>query len=85
MAHDFTDVLQAQKALRESEERLRVAAEVGRMYAWEWDPATDSVLRSAECAGILGLDAPPNKVSQKIILPQFTLMIELGCGVWQIP
>jgi PAS domain S-box-containing protein len=26
------------------------------MYAWEWDPATDSVQRSAECAGILGLD-----------------------------
>jgi len=56
VAHDVTDILQAQKALRKSEERLRVAAEVGRMYAWEWDPATDSVLRSAECAGILGLD-----------------------------
>ncbi len=55
IAHDFTDILQAQKALREGEERLRVAAEVGRMYAWEWDPATDSVQRSAECAGILGL------------------------------
>jgi PAS domain S-box-containing protein len=41
--------------LRESEERLRVAAEVGRMYAWEWNPATDSVRRSAECANILGL------------------------------
>ena len=56
VAHDVTDILQAQKALRKSEERLRVAAEVGRMYAWEWDPATDSVQRSAECAGILGLD-----------------------------
>src|ERR1700733_9522948 len=56
VAHDVTDILQAQKALRKSEERLRVAAQVGRMYAWEWDPATDSVLRSAECAGILGLD-----------------------------
>jgi PAS domain S-box-containing protein len=56
VAHDVTDMLQAQKALRRSEERLRVAAEVGRMYAWEWDPATDSVQRSAECASILGLD-----------------------------
>ncbi len=56
VAHDVTDILQAQKALRRSEERLRVAAEVGRMYAWEWDPATDSVQRSAECASILGLE-----------------------------
>jgi PAS domain S-box-containing protein len=56
VAHDVTDIVQAQKALRQSEERLRVAAEVGKMYAWEWDPATDAVLRSAECERILGLD-----------------------------
>ncbi len=49
---------QAERALRESEERLRIAAEVGKMYAWEWDPATDSVLRSAEYADILGLSDP---------------------------
>ena len=57
IAHDFTDILRAQKALGEGEERLRIAAEVGRMYAWEWDSATDLIRRSAECAGILGLDA----------------------------
>jgi PAS domain S-box-containing protein len=57
IAHDFTDILEAQNALREGEERLRVAAEVGRMYAWEWDAATDLIRRSAECAAILGLDA----------------------------
>jgi PAS domain S-box-containing protein len=56
IAHDVTDILRAQKALRESEERLRVATEVGRMYAWDWDPVTDSVRRSAECVSILGLD-----------------------------
>jgi PAS domain S-box-containing protein len=57
IAHDFTDIFEAQKALREGEERLRIAAEVGRMYAWEWDSATDLIHRSPECAGILGLDA----------------------------
>ncbi len=57
IAHDLTDIFQAQKALRAGEERLRIAAEVGRMYAWEWDAARDLIHRSAECAGILGLDA----------------------------
>ena len=56
MAHDYTEILQAQQEIREGEERLRVAAEVGKMYAWEWNPATDEVQRSAECAEILGLD-----------------------------
>jgi PAS domain S-box-containing protein len=56
MAHDVTNILNSQNALRESEERLRLAAEVGRMYAWEWDPATDSVQRSAEYLDILGAD-----------------------------
>ena len=52
---DLTERKRQEAMLREREERLRVAAEVGRMYAWEWDPATDSVLRSAECAEILGI------------------------------
>ena len=58
MAHNLTEILQAQQALRESEERLRIAAEVGKMYAWEWDPATDAVRRSAESESILGVSGP---------------------------
>jgi len=61
MAHDITTILSSQKALRESEERLRIAAEVGRMYAWEWNPVTDAVLRSAECEDILGVSGPAGK------------------------
>ena len=52
---DLTERKRQEAMLREREERLRVAAEVGRTYAWEWDPATDSVLRSAECGDILGI------------------------------
>ena len=55
IVRDVSERKRQETLLRESEERLRVAAEVGRMYAWEWDPATDSVLRSAECADILGV------------------------------
>jgi PAS domain S-box-containing protein len=65
MAHDLTSILNSQKALRESEERLRIAAEVGRMYAWEWDPATDSVRRSAECEDILGPSEPAGETVAK--------------------
>jgi PAS domain S-box-containing protein len=54
IVRDVSESKRQETLLRESEERLRVAAEVGRMYAWEWDPATDLVRRSAECASILG-------------------------------
>ena len=43
ICRDISERKRQEFMLRESEQRLRVAAEVGRMYAWEWDPATDSV------------------------------------------
>jgi PAS domain S-box-containing protein len=50
---------QVEQALRESEERLRLAAQAGRMYAFEWDAATDKIVRSGECLAIFNwMDDP---------------------------
>ena len=45
----------AEQALRESEERLRLAAQVGRMFAYSWDAETDVIERSGESEQILGV------------------------------
>ncbi len=46
----------AESALRASEERFQLAMEVSRSFAFEWDPGTDRVRRSASSGAILGLD-----------------------------
>jgi len=50
--------VQAQQALSKSEERFSLAAQAGRMYAFEWDVANDIVVRSPECADLLGAGEP---------------------------
>ncbi|MHA3771318.1 PAS domain S-box protein [Verrucomicrobiota bacterium sgz303538] len=54
-AVDITDRKRAEEALREREERLRMAMAVGRIVTFEWDPLTDEVLRSENFGKILGL------------------------------
>jgi PAS domain S-box-containing protein len=67
---DLTARMSADEALRVSEERFRLAAAAGRMYAYEWNVHTDIVIRSAECANILGapvaLRAPLSEVTSHI-------------------
>jgi len=38
----------AEEAMRESWERFRLAAQAGKMFAYEWDASTDMMLRSPE-------------------------------------
>ena len=65
---DITERKRAEAALRESEERLRLAAQAGRMYAYEWDATTDLIVRSAESADILYWVDEPEKDSYQRML-----------------
>ena len=43
------------QALRKTEQRFRLASRAGKMFAYEWDVATDVIVRSAGGAEILGI------------------------------
>jgi PAS domain S-box-containing protein len=50
---DITERRRTEAALRESEQRLRLAAYAGKMFSYEWDAATDVIVRSGEYAEML--------------------------------
>jgi PAS domain S-box-containing protein len=55
---DVTERDRAVKALRESEERLHLAIQAGKMYAYEWNVQTGVLVRSPEYVNVLGATEP---------------------------
>lgn len=67
IARDISKRKQAEEAVREGEELLRMATQSGRMMAYEWDAATDKIVRSKGVKQILGKDEGTYTTGQQIL------------------
>ena len=59
IAADLTEMKLAEAAMRESEERLKIALAAGRLGDWAWDAATDLVTLSDQAGRLFGVPGGP--------------------------
>ena len=76
---DITQSKQAEQDLRESEERFRLAALAGRMFAYEWDAATDVITRSARSART---ESEPLRIDSSSQAPALCKRNWKNCAPW---
>jgi PAS domain S-box-containing protein len=65
---DVTERKRSEEALHQSEERFRLAAQAAKMYAYEWDVQTDTVVRSEEYVNVLGYSYQEKELTREHIL-----------------
>ena len=56
----------AEEGMRESWERFRLAAQAGKMFAYEWNATTDVMVRSPESLELLGKNQPTQTSGRQI-------------------
>jgi PAS domain S-box-containing protein len=64
---DITNRKRVEAKLAEREQRLQLAIKAGKMYAYEWDVASDRMVRSGEYRDVLGYEPPSTR---NAILPR---------------
>ncbi len=79
---DVTESRESEKALRESEERLRIALEAGRMGTWRYDLETGEQTWGAGQFELFGLDPekvrPTRKLFLSLVHPEDLELVEFG-------
>jgi PAS domain S-box-containing protein len=64
---DITERKRIEEELRKGEERFRLASQVGKMFAYEWDMDTDVITLSGEFAQILKIEEQAHTTGQHLL------------------